>query len=101
MYCHEQKSLINMELTQGKELANQLKNQFDQNEQDSGEICEVLVAKILSSYEKALSLLKSSALVVEENLPLESPHSFTSDESPKSEISNQSHKKKRLALSKH
>nr|ALS20400.1 WRKY6 [Panax ginseng] len=95
----EQKSLINIELTQGKELANQLKNQLDQKSGE--EICEGLVEKILSSYEKAPSMLKSSANLLTTTLELESPHSFTSD-SPTSEISDQPHKnivfKKRKAL---
>nr|GMD99862.1 probable WRKY transcription factor 53 [Ipomoea batatas]GME02964.1 probable WRKY transcription factor 53 [Ipomoea batatas]GME04221.1 probable WRKY transcription factor 53 [Ipomoea batatas] len=51
----EGNSLIINELTQGRELAAQLKGQFDSF--TSPEICEPLVEKILSSYEKALTLL--------------------------------------------
>lgn len=47
--------LIN-ELTQGRELANQLKNHLDLSAETS---CESLVEKILCSYEKALSLLNN------------------------------------------
>nr|ANN87795.1 WRKY7 [Panax ginseng] len=98
------KTLINMELTQGKEVANQLRNQL--LDQKSGEeICEGLVEKILSSYEKALSMLKSSTanLLLRVTTTLDSPpRSFTSDDhSPRSEISDQPHKnvfKKRKEL---
>ncbi|KAJ9556037.1 hypothetical protein OSB04_010651 [Centaurea solstitialis] len=50
----QKRPLIN-ELTQGKELAYQLKNHLDKTM--SAEPCEFLVEKILSSYEKALSML--------------------------------------------
>lgn len=89
MDCEQTRTLINIELAQGKELANQLKNQLDETKEKSGEICEGLVEKILTSYEKALSMLKSRALISEEQLG--SPHSFPVD-SPRSEISDQSHK---------
>lgn len=51
----EENSLIINELTQGRELAAQLKGQLDSF--TSPEICEPLLEKILSSYEKALTLL--------------------------------------------
>ncbi|KAK3026579.1 hypothetical protein RJ639_041599 [Escallonia herrerae] len=71
----EKKALIINELIQGKELANQLKNRIDTT--TTYETCEFLVEKILSSYEKALSMLNWSAL-------LESPHSLAGT-SPRSE----------------
>lgn len=90
----KQKKLINIELTQGKELANQLKIQLESTKM-SGD-CEVLLEKLLCSYEKALVMLNSRGFNLEEKLPvssmLESPHSFTND-SPRSEISDHpSHK---------
>nr|WGV38258.1 WRKY [Loropetalum chinense var. rubrum] len=51
----EQQTLIN-ELSQGRELAKQLKNHL--NPSSSHETRKFLVEKILSSYEKALSVLK-------------------------------------------
>lgn len=63
----EQNTLIN-ELKQGKDLANQLKNHLDKT---SPQTCEFLLEKILSSYEKSLSMLNWSALV-EQQLPLDS-----------------------------
>ncbi|CAA2968650.1 probable WRKY transcription factor 53 [Olea europaea var. sylvestris] len=51
------------ELTQGRELANQLKNQI--YPANSREACGSLVEKILSSYEKALSLLNCMAVLGE------------------------------------
>lgn len=101
----EQKNLINIELKQGQELANQLKEHFLDSTKRSRETCDFLVTNILSSYEKALSMLKSNALKLEDHSPvismLNSPHSFTSDSSPTSEISDEPHKnvfKKRKAL---
>lgn len=81
----EQSTLIS-ELIQGKDLANQLMNQLQlsssQEERDS------LVAKLLSSYEKALSLLNQDANFVGEAKPIttglvESPRSSGS---PRSDI---------------
>nr|WCL15225.1 WRKY9381 [Atractylodes chinensis] len=54
METGQKRPLIN-ELTQGKELANKLKNHLDTTM--SAQTCEFLVAEILSSYEKALSML--------------------------------------------
>ncbi|KAI3693421.1 hypothetical protein L6452_33256 [Arctium lappa] len=54
METGKKRPLIN-ELTQGKELAYQLKNHLDKTM--SAQTCEFLVEKILSSYEKALSML--------------------------------------------
>lgn len=51
----EQKNLINV-LLQGKEVANQLSEYL--NPSSSKEAQEVLIEKLLSSYEKALSMLK-------------------------------------------
>ncbi|CAK9165797.1 unnamed protein product [Ilex paraguariensis] len=82
----EQETLIN-ELNQGRELANKLKNYLDTMK--STESCEYLLQKIVSSYDKALSMLKLSALVGE-TFPvtgmLESPHSTAG--SPRSEGSD-------------
>lgn len=50
----DQTSLI-CELKQGRELANQLKNQLDPN--TSMETCEALLRKIVSTYDNALSVL--------------------------------------------
>ncbi|KAJ0861000.1 putative transcription factor WRKY family [Helianthus annuus] len=52
----EKKPLMN-ELTQGRDLANQLKGHLDQTL--SAQTCEFLVERILSSYEKALSMLNN------------------------------------------
>lgn len=86
--------LIN-ELTHGKELANQLRNYLDKT--TSLQDCEFLVEKIVSSYEKALSMLNWSASLVAEPLPLplpnnnnntmESPNSFA-ETSPTSDNSD-------------
>lgn len=96
----KKKSLINIELTQGKELANQLKNYLDDhNTEKSGDICELLLEKILTSYENSLSMLKSSVAIKWEE-PKETPQWFSSD-SPRSDISDQSQQKvqkKRKAL---
>ncbi|XP_028087006.1 probable WRKY transcription factor 41 [Camellia sinensis] len=54
----EQKSLIN-ELTQGMEIAKQLR--FHLNSASSAENRQLLLQRILSSYEKSLLILKSSA----------------------------------------
>ncbi|KAL8111506.1 putative WRKY transcription factor 30 [Apium graveolens] len=84
----KQKTLINIELTQGKELANQLKSYLVDHDTDkTGDICEILLEKILSSYEKSLAMLKSSAAKLQE--PEETPQCFSSD-SPRSNISDQS-----------
>ncbi|XP_076903468.1 putative WRKY transcription factor 41 [Bidens hawaiensis] len=54
----EKRPLMN-ELTQGRELANQLKGHLDKPM--SPQACEFLVEKILSSYEKALSMLNQES----------------------------------------
>ncbi|PON76543.1 WRKY domain containing protein [Trema orientale] len=97
----EQKTLIN-ELTQGKELAKQLISHLQPS--SSKETRDVLVGKILSSYEKALSMLNW----VGEPKALESPPSMTSFEntsSPRSVFYDQdsNHRdvfKKRKTMSK-
>lgn len=95
----KQKTLINIELTQGKELANQLKSYLvDHDTEKSGDICELLLEKILSSYEKSLAMLKSSAIKWQELK--ENPQCF-SDDSPRSDICDQSQlkiQKKRKSL---
>lgn len=58
----EQKSLI-IELTQGREMANELKKQLDPA--TSPETCEALVEKMLSIYDRALSMLTWRAVVGE------------------------------------
>uniref|UniRef100_A0A2P2IU22 WRKY domain-containing protein n=1 Tax=Rhizophora mucronata TaxID=61149 RepID=A0A2P2IU22_RHIMU len=59
----EQKTLIN-ELTQGKELAKQLRSQL--NASSSLETRQFLLEKLLSSYERSLSMLNWSALAAEQ-----------------------------------
>ncbi|CAK7348750.1 unnamed protein product [Dovyalis caffra] len=85
----EQKTLIS-ELTRGKELAKQLRNQL--NPSSSLESRKFLVEKILSSYEKALSMLNWGALAADQPKPtmgmMESLHSFANS-SPRSEVSDQ------------
>ncbi|MFS7925080.1 putative transcription factor WRKY family [Helianthus anomalus] len=53
----EKRPLMN-ELTQGRDLANQLKGHLDQT-LSAAQTCEFLVERILSSYEKALSMLNN------------------------------------------
>ncbi|CAI9785957.1 unnamed protein product [Fraxinus pennsylvanica] len=76
------------ELTQGRELANQLKNQL--YPANSRKACGFLVEKILSSYENALSLLNCIAILEETSQVsaaiLESPNSLVG--TPTSEGSN-------------
>lgn len=79
----EQKTLIE-ELIHGKELAKQLKKQIELC--SSQETRDLLAAKIVFSYEKALSLLNQSALLGETKPILESPTSFGS---PRSETCDQ------------
>lgn len=78
------------ELTQGKELAKQLSNHLSPT--SSLEARQFLVDKILSSYEKSLSLLNWGACVADQPKPtigiVESPHSFAIS-SPRSEVSDQ------------
>ncbi|XP_059634327.1 probable WRKY transcription factor 53 [Cornus florida] len=96
----EQKSLIT-ELTQGKELVNQLKNQLDPPCR-SRDTCELLVDQIISSYDKAISLLKLGDPRLALGM-LESPNSFAcaSPTSQASDPADQYHKhvsKKRKTL---
>lgn len=95
----KQKTLINIELRQGKELANQLKSYLvDHDAEKSGDICEILLEKILSSYEKSLAMLKSSTIKWKE--PGGTPQCFSND-SLGSNISDQSQlkiQKKRLVF---
>ncbi|XP_030966941.1 probable WRKY transcription factor 53 [Quercus lobata] len=89
----EQKTLIS-ELNQGKELAKQLMNHL--NPSSSHETCEFLIEKILSSYEKALSMINWGACVEEPKSTinnLESPSSFAIT-SPRSEGYDQDSKHK-------
>ncbi|CAL5353682.1 unnamed protein product [Camellia sinensis] len=76
----EQKSLIN-ELTQGMEIAKQLR--FHLNSASSAENRQLLLQRILSSYEKSLLILKSSAPTT--GMP---ESSISGDGSPQSEDCN-------------
>lgn len=83
----EQETLVK-EISQGRELANQLKNHLD-TISSSPQTCEFLLEKILSSYEKALSMLNWNALVGEQ-LPrlkttLDPPNSLSDGTSQGSE----------------
>ncbi|KAL4567027.1 hypothetical protein LXL04_022598 [Taraxacum kok-saghyz] len=78
METSRKRPLIN-ELTQGKELTNQLKDYLDKPM--SAETCELLVEGILSSYEKALSMLNKGIAFDE------SPISF-GEISPTTEVSD-------------
>ncbi|KAL5571391.1 hypothetical protein UlMin_020988 [Ulmus minor] len=78
----EQETLIN-ELNQGKEVAKQLMDHIKLS--SSQETRDFLVKKILSSYEKALSMLKHGDSLEVKKPVSESPRSF-SNSSPKSEI---------------
>ncbi|KAM1053319.1 hypothetical protein FF1_000820 [Malus domestica] len=96
----EQESLTS-ELTQGKELAEQLMSHLHHS--SSEEKRDFLISKILFSYEKALSLLTGSGdgsdgeskhITARETM-LESPTSF-GNSSPLSEISDQDCKRKNV-----
>ncbi|KAL1828633.1 hypothetical protein ACET3Z_007045 [Daucus carota] len=96
----EHKNLMNIELKQGQELAHQLKEQLCSPKR-SKETCEILVATILSSFEKSLSILKSSALKLQDDSMLNSLHSSPGDASPRSEMPDEPRKnvfKKRKAM---
>ncbi|KAK1418656.1 hypothetical protein QVD17_27801 [Tagetes erecta] len=68
----EKRPLMN-ELTQGRELANQLKHHLDQT--ISPHTCEFLLQKILSSYENALSMLNTTnVLDAQPSNSYSSPH---------------------------
>lgn len=85
----ENRTLIS-ELTQGKELAKQLSHHLSPS--SSLEAGQFLVDKILSSYEKSLSLLNWGAWVADQPKPtvgiVDSTHSFAIS-SPRSEVSDQ------------
>ncbi|BAT87858.1 hypothetical protein LR48_Vigan09g161800 [Vigna angularis] len=82
-------SLIH-ELIQGKELAKQLGNLLVSSSPSSHEANELLVDKILSSYEKALTMLNWGSIVGEAKTTsatmMDSHCSFTNGGSPKSEV---------------
>lgn len=86
----DQKILIT-ELAQGKELAKRLRNHL--NPSSSPETREFLVQEILSSYEKALSMLNYSHSLQSNKLDItvvESPRSFPNTAtSPRSDASDQ------------
>nr|AEO31476.2 WRKY transcription factor 6-1 [Dimocarpus longan] len=80
--------VLEKELTQGKELAKQLRNHL--NPSSSNQTRDYLIQKILGSYEKALSVLNCGASVVEPKINismLETPSSFANI-SPRCEASN-------------
>ncbi|KAA8516155.1 hypothetical protein F0562_019334 [Nyssa sinensis] len=83
----EANRLIN-ELTQGRDLANQLKRLDPKAARDD---CESLLEKILSCYEKSLSMLNWGASVGERRPAMggvmESPHSFAGS-NPRNELSD-------------
>ncbi|WCJ22389.1 WRKY DNA-binding protein 46 [Euphorbia peplus] len=91
----EQMSLIN-ELHQGKNLAEQLKNHV--NCLSSPQSPEVLVEKLLSSYEKALSMLNWNGFPVPESqdLLIYSPAGGVSDEDSKDRAQENVSKKRKL-----
>ncbi|XP_052186809.1 probable WRKY transcription factor 53 [Diospyros lotus] len=104
----EQDNLVN-ELTQGRDLAKQLQNHLNLASSSSHEAREVLVQKILSSYDKALSMLKwngsagepplpaAGAIVMAESPPSlsGSPHSDDSDPSFKDHEQRDGSKKRK------
>lgn len=80
-------SVIINELTQGRELAAQLKGQLDSL--TSPELCEPLLEKILSSYEKALTLLNFKLFFgMDSPLPLLGNNNNSNVISPISEVSD-------------
>lgn len=86
-------SLIN-ELTQGREMANQLRNHLTPS--SSRETREDLVEKILSSYEKAISMLEWAGFVGESPPSLANTGSKTegSDQDFKDPAGKNLHKKR-------
>ncbi|XP_065860237.1 probable WRKY transcription factor 53 [Euphorbia lathyris] len=89
----EQMNLIN-ELNQGRELAEQLRNQVNCLS-SSPQTSEILVQKLLSSYEKALSMLNWNAFPVPEspNMLIASP---ASDEDSKGRSQHEVSKKRKV-----
>jgi hypothetical protein len=100
----DQKVLVN-ELRQGRELASQLKMELEAISMSSPETRAFLLDQILSTYEKALSVLNWSALLESQNPPLnpnsDSPNSHSGDTTKEDE---QNHKdvlkKRKLNLTK-
>lgn len=95
-----QKMPLITELTQGKEFTYQLKNHLDKPM--SAETCELLVEKILNSYENAISLLTRASDINETPTFDEiSPRTEVSDpedsNSPQSSNKNVSKKRKSMA----
>ena len=88
----EQVTLIN-ELNQGREFTKQLKNHL--GPLSSPELCDLLIQKIISSYEKAISLLNGGDLVREFQVDgiLETSQAL-SDSNRMSEVSRSVHKKR-------
>uniref|UniRef100_A0A5B7C2R3 Putative WRKY transcription factor 46 n=1 Tax=Davidia involucrata TaxID=16924 RepID=A0A5B7C2R3_DAVIN len=80
-----EKAIIINELTQGRELVNQLKRHLDPS--TSRQTCELLLDKILSSYEKSLSMLNWGGFAGEPQPARGSPHSFDAS-NPRSEGSD-------------
>lgn len=82
-------SLIH-ELIQGKELTKQLSDHLVSSSPSSHETNELLVEKILLSYEKALTMLNWGSIVGEAKTTslniMDSRCSFTNSESPRSEV---------------
>ncbi|KAK7332758.1 hypothetical protein VNO80_29513 [Phaseolus coccineus] len=80
------------ELIQGKELAKQLGNHLASSSPSPHETNELLVDKILSSYEKALTMLNRGFIVGEakptSGIMMDSHCSFTNGASPKSEVAD-------------
>ncbi|PRQ58416.1 putative transcription factor WRKY family [Rosa chinensis] len=92
----EQK-ILKSELTQGKELAQKLMNHLHHS--SSSQEGEFLISKLLSSYEKALSVLTrdvGSEGEIKQIQVLDSPCSFGNSSSPLSEISDQDCKNKNV-----
>lgn len=96
----DRKTVIGV-LTQGRELANELKRQLLPTT-TSREACDVLVENILSSYENALTLLallgNGDPSQIDVNNMFESPHSI--EGSPRSEGSDQNSKDQLQKLKK-
>lgn len=83
-----QKTMIMKELNQGKELAHQLRNHLNPIPYSSSSSQQVhpqfLIQKILSSYENAISMLKTSNGVVSRVQPHGKAVNFTMADSPSS-----------------
>ena len=88
----EQVTLIH-ELNQGREFTKQLKNHL--SPLSSLELCDLLIQKIISSYEKAISLLNGGDLIREFQVDgiLETSQAL-SGSNPMSEVSKDVYKKR-------